>query len=133
MQDVRIGCGACAFWKETSRQDGTCLHNAPRPTERVDQIAHWPVTGRQDWCGEAAPHAADGPRVVGCRECRYWMQHGDAAGLDPQDRLDRRMDWWRDAGHCVRHAPGSASSPGLRGFWRATHGLDGCAEGRRRQ
>ena len=53
----------------------------------------------------------------------------DAQALIEEARRHRRKRW-RQAGFCVRHAPSPAGDVGWRGFWRATHATDGCAEGR---
>ena len=96
-------CETCAFWNQDGPQDGTCRRSAPRPTEAADQIAHWPMTDGQERCGEGIMRD-QAPALVSCGECRFWRTN-PGGGLDPQNRRDARRDWWKTAGHCVRHAP----------------------------
>lgn len=122
------GCGECTFWAPDGESDGLCRRGAPPPTNRVDQIAHWPLTHKHDRCGDGAQRGPQTARLVSCGECRFWRTN-PGGGLDPLDRLDARRDWWDVAGYCVRHAPGPSSNAGNRGFWRATHHTDACGEG----
>ena len=66
--------------------------------------------------------------MTSCGQCGHWQTNPDG-GLNPTDRNDKRMAWWRQAGLCVRRSPGPSSTPGNRAFWRATHTTDFCAEG----
>lgn len=119
-------CAACAFWDQSAAQRGLCRHGAPSTGERPDTIARWPATGPQERCGDAVP--AGDAAIVRCGGCRYWWPNPNG-GLNPLDRGDERLAWWREAGHCLRHAPRPGADPGHRGFWPATHHSDGCAEG----
>jgi hypothetical protein len=120
-------CETCAFWHQYGPHDGTCRRSAPRPTEAADEIAHWPMTDAQERCGEGIMRD-QAPALVSCGECRFWHTN-PGGGIDPQNRRDARRDWWKTAGHCVRHAPQPSSDPGCRGFWRATSFEASCAEG----
>lgn len=121
-------CGQCAFWERNGGSNGTCRRSAPRPTERADDVAHWPSTAAREGCGDGVVRRDEAVAVILCPQCRYWHTN-PGGGLTPQNRRDERQDWWASAGHCARHAPGPSSDPGCRGFWRATHASDGCAEG----
>jgi hypothetical protein len=121
-------CGGCGFWARHGEHDGACRRHAPRPAERADAVAHWPMTRATEGCGEGAPRGPRTPALPHCDQCRYWRGN-PGGGLTPQNRRDERQDWWASAGRCVRHAPGPSSDPGSRGFWRATHRSDSCAEG----
>jgi hypothetical protein len=121
-------CGNCAFWKRHGEHDGTCRHNAPRPTDAPDEITHWPMTAERDRCADGVPLGSESLVLVTCGECQYWHTH-PTGGLDPQNRRDARRDWWDTAGHCLRHAPEPSSDPGCRGFWRATNFNDSCGQG----
>lgn len=123
-------CATCAFWDPVGVRDGMCRRRAPPPTERADEIAHWPMTRGNEACGDGAPPDPARTLLVTCSDCQFW-QNFSGSGLDPQDRHDKRKDWWTAAGHCVRHAPAPSSDPGCRGFWRATNANDKCSEGRR--
>ena len=85
------------------------------------------MTDAQERCGEGIMRD-QAPALVSCGECRFWHTN-PGGGIDPQNRRDARRDWWKTAGHCVRHAPQPSSDPGCRGFWRATSFEDSCAEG----
>lgn len=128
MASQTLTCQNCTFWASGAGKAGHCKRNAPRPTEAVDQIAYWPETFAADWCGEAQART-ELPSTIRCEACAFWSRVG-LDGIFPIDRLGARTDWWREAGHCVRHAPAPSSDGGQRGFWRATHKSDGCAEGR---
>jgi hypothetical protein len=133
MADTRSGltaCGGCAFWRHMSGVGGTCHRNAPAPGHGSSEVAHWPGTDATDSCGDGAAAATSTVHVTLCRDCRYWHDPTAGRGLSPVDRRDQTKGWWMQAGYCVRHAPGPSREPGYRGFWRATHATDGCAEGR---
>jgi hypothetical protein len=85
------------------------------------------MTDAQGRCGEGILRERR-PALISCGECRFWHT-SPSGGIDPQTRRDARRDWWKNAGHCVRHAPQPSSYPGNRGFWRATGSEDTCAEG----
>lgn len=121
-------CEDCMFWKRLGPHDGTCRRRAPRPSEEADLVAHWPMTASRERCGDGLRRDPQAPALVACGQCRFWHS-GPNGGLDPQNRRDEPEEWWQAAGHCVRHAPGPSSEPGCRGFWRATHLKDTCAEG----
>jgi hypothetical protein len=124
---LATSCETCAFWHQHGPHDGTCRRNAPLPTEAADEIAHWPMTDAQERCGEGIMRD-QAPVLVSCGECRFWRTN-PGGGIDPLNRRDARRDWWKTAGHCVRHSPQPSSDPGCRGFWRATSFEDSCAEG----
>jgi hypothetical protein len=125
---LATSCGSCKFWHQHGPDGGTCRRSAPLPTEAADEIAHWPMTDTRDRCGEGIMRD-QGPALVSCGECRFWRTN-PGGGIYPLNRRDARRDWWKTAGHCVRHAPQPSSDPGTRGFWRATSFEDSCAEGK---
>ncbi len=47
-----VACHASRFWMSTNGQNGNCKRNAPRPTERADEITSWAETFRNDMCGQ---------------------------------------------------------------------------------
>lgn len=61
-----ITCEGCRFWQPYKGPDdprGTCRHRAPRAQDR----AGWgvfPITTRDDWCGEAQPVTPDVSEVT---------------------------------------------------------------------
>lgn len=124
-------CRDCRYWDRIGDMDGRCRKHAPPPTERADQIAHWPHTHPREGCGDGEPgEALAVPNL--CGDCVYWRRPNPRGGLYPQDRGDEPLEWWSEAGRCVRHAPLPSSDMGVRGFWRATHRGDSCAEGKPR-
>ena len=140
MDDMIVTCVACRFWASGNAQAGLCKRRAPRPAELPNQIAHWPETFAADMCGEGERRAGPGAGLgaglgagvgaaLACEACRFWQLVGSKEGIYPQDRMGARAQWWREAGHCVRYAPGPSSTSGHHGFWRVTHRMDGCAEG----
>ena len=124
-------CSDCAFWQRVGPQTGNCRRRAPNPSDSVDQIAHWPMTSAHERCGDGVLRGEAAPALVTCGACVFW-QSNPTGGLDPQNRRDARVEWWREAGHCVRHSPSPSSEAGARGFWRASHERDCCAEGQAR-
>lgn len=63
-------CETCRFWERT-RYGGTqgahccgshskCRRHSPQPNpaakDRFMGDAHWPITRKEDWCGEYQPH-----------------------------------------------------------------------------
>ncbi len=125
-QSRASSCATCRFWDEAAH--GLCRRRAPVTADQPDRVAHWPSTEAGQRCGDGVERAAEAKERVSCGRCVFWHPN-PAGGLDPQDRRDERADWWREAGHCLRHAPLPGSDPGCRGFWRATHVTDGCGEG----
>jgi hypothetical protein len=121
-------CGTCAFWRRVGGSAGTCRRYAPAAGHGTAEVARWPVTRPIDFCGDGVVSAA-APGQTECRACRYWYQPAVSQGLNPMNRRDERKAWWDQAGFCVRHAPSPGLEPGYHGFWRATHAMDGCAEG----
>ncbi len=124
-------CSGCAFWEHAGVDQGMCRCHAPRPGTEVDEVAHWPETLAEDGCGAGIHHEPENARVIRCADCAYWHQPHRGKGLFPMNRKDEVTSWWAQAGHCRRHAPCPSSQPGQRGYWRATHESDGCAEGKR--
>jgi hypothetical protein len=122
------GCGDCIFWDHAQDGEGLCRRHAPTPSQKVDEVAHWPETRAENGCGEGAPVAERRP--VKCADCIYWNQ--PSGGLNPQRRRDETADWWRHGGHCLRLSPQPSPEPGARGFWRATSGNDSCGDGKAR-
>ena len=121
-------CGTCAFWDRLSDRAGYCRRNAPAALDARDLAAHWPSTGQHERCGEGIEAGAGVERMVRCGDCVFW-QCNPGGGLDPQNRRDERIGWWRKAGYCFRHAPNPTADPGNRGFWFATHEDDRCGMG----
>jgi hypothetical protein len=119
-------CSVCGFWRKLRENEGVCCRHAPEPSNRPEEVAHWPQTHSRQWCGEgvAAPPLSIGSR---CADCVFW-RHPDG-GLNPVNRGDMPMAWWANAGICARHAPRTSSEPGPRAFWRATLATDFCADG----
>jgi len=124
-----VACQACRFWMSTNGQNGNCKRNAPRPTERADEITSWPKTFLNDMCGQGAERSDVAQSILKCEDCAFWSQSIGQDGIYPLDRLGARAEWWRAAGHCKRYSPYPSSSSGQRGFWRVTHSTDSCAEG----
>ncbi len=122
-------CGDCAFWSRMDKQGGYCRLRAPQPGESADEVAHWPRTGQDEYCGEWQAQGAR-PRLVLCRSCVYWSH--PARGIMPVDRGDQLSEWWVGAGRCLRFSPAPSSTPGNRAFWRATNESDACAQGKQR-
>ena len=127
--DGPANCAACAYWEQL-RQAGNCRLHAPNPSVNADEVAHWPQTHGDQWCAQGVAVPAPTPRVR-CADCFAWRRPGN--GLNPADRGDMPMAWWAAAGYCARRAPRPSPEPGMRAFWRATHGEDSCAEGRARR
>ncbi len=119
-------CDHCVFWKMARPSEGWCLRRAPKAAGEADRIAHWPTTHGQQGCGEFMA-AGSAVHMVACADCGYWCS--PSQGLQPVDRGDKLLSWWAHAGQCRRHAPQPQSEPGPRGFWRATHATNSCAEG----
>ncbi len=122
-----VTCKACRFWLSTNDQNGHCKRNAPRPSESPDRIAYWPETFVSDSCGEGAERDAAFQMLM-CMECVFWCRSANNEGVYPLDRMGARAGWWHETGHCKRYSPSPSSMSGQRGFWRVTHGADGCAE-----
>jgi hypothetical protein len=125
-QDEATQCGHCVYWQQVDDVNGYCRRHAPRASETMDEIAHWPLTRRGESCGEGKDGAAAAP--VKCEVCIYWRQVG--AGIDPLVRRDQLSGWWRQAAYCVRYAPVPSRDPAPRAYWRATHTDDGCFDGK---
>jgi hypothetical protein len=123
-----VRCERCAFWRQLGDDFGLCQCHAPRPRERAEPIAHWPVTDPRQGCGDGVPAEEQPDARIRCGDCVFWRTN-PAGGLTPQNRGDERVGWWREAGRCLRHAPRPSPDPGNRGFWCATHKDDGCGEG----
>ena len=119
-------CGACAFWRKLRVNEGVCCRFAPEATHRPETVAHWPLTRRNEGCGDGA---AGPPFSIGahCATCLHWRR--PEQGLNPVNRGDMPLAWWARAGCRTRHAPRSVREPGPRGFWPATLDVDFCAEG----
>jgi hypothetical protein len=124
--DPAPDCAGCAFWRKLRENEGVCCRHAPKPSNRPEDVAHWPQTHSWQWCGEGA---AGAPFSIGshCADCVFWRR--PAGGLNPVNRGDMPMAWWAHAGICARHAPRPVSEPGPRAFWRATQARDFCADG----
>jgi hypothetical protein len=132
MSDAGSGltaCGGCAFWRSIGRVSGSCHRRAPEPGHGTAETAHWPETEAAEGCGDGLAAATSATRLTACRDCVHWREARAGHGLVPLDQRDHVKGWWSQAGYCVRHAPRPAAQPGYRGFWRATHATDGCAEG----
>jgi hypothetical protein len=122
------GCADCVFWRHSDKS-GTCRRRAPWLREREGEVAHWPQTNPSDCCGDGVAVTASASRLTECRSCLFWHQPLPGEGLDPLDRLDQTMRWWKQAGYCVRHAPHPSSEIGCRAFGRVTHESDCRGEG----
>lgn len=122
-------CKSCAYWESINPMVGFCRSNSPGHGSSTDEVAHWPETAAYEGCGGGVDQTVSQAPIVRCRECVYWHQPTAGEGLLPQDRKDRSMRWWEQAGHCRCRSPYPSSYPGHRGYWRVTHEADGCAEG----
>lgn len=123
-----VECRRCAFWQQLDRGDGRCRRHAPATCENPDQIAHWPLTRAEQFCGEGVVAATADVTCIRCDACIFWGHM--TVGLDPMSRLDQRIDWWRSAGHCVKFAPVPSNEPAPRAYWRATNAADCCFDGK---
>ena len=123
-------CGSCAFWRHRGGPIGNCHRYPPVAGPNVSEVARWPETEAADGCGDGVPTGVAAPRQIRCGECLYWHEMAPGQGLNPINRRDQFAAWWREAGHCRRHAPPTGTEPGYHGFWRATHATDGCGEGK---
>jgi len=51
-------CKTCCYWKDLVKPGGECRRNAPQSVtlqaavDYTPQIAYWPATHEEDWCGE---------------------------------------------------------------------------------
>lgn len=117
-------CADCLYWRRLREHEGECRRHAPAAATQSETVAHWPQTHDRQWCGEGRARAVS-PAVT-CAACRFWRS--PEHGLNPVDRGDMLMAWWRGAGICARNAPMPVSEPGPRTFWRATHGTDQCGD-----
>ncbi len=123
-------CGACAFWSPFTQREGSCRRRAPRPVGVVDEVARWPRTQTDAFCGEGCTPSDTDLQLVTCATCVYWRR--PSGGLQPVDLLDHLAAWWSRAGHCHRIAPLPSSASGYKAAWRATHETDSCFEGKKR-
>ena len=119
-------CGSCAFWRKLRESEGMCCRHAPAAAHLPERVAHWPQTHSHQWCGEGIAAA---PLSIGsrCADCIFWRR--PELGLNPVNRGEMQMAWWKRAGLCTRNAPHPVSEPGPRAFWRATLDTDFCGEG----
>jgi len=124
-------CRQCAAWVDLNQRDGTCRRHAPQAGDTPDEVAHWPLTHTDDWCGEGLAATSTVQHEVRCEACVYWRRPPD--GLFPYGRRDQLSEWWRHAGHCTRFSPLPLPVPGVRAFWRVTHATDGCFDGEAKQ
>jgi hypothetical protein len=131
VQSTIVVCHVCAFWEHSENDDGRCRRHPPPAAGEVDEVAHWPLTHSRDSCGEGIPAAPGKIRYVRCASCDYW--HSSPGGIEPMQRRDQPMTWWRQAGRCVRLAPLPSPEPGPRAHWSVTHVTDGCAEGKAKE
>jgi hypothetical protein len=123
-----VRCDRCAFWRQLGDGFGLCHCHAPKPRDRAEPVAHWPVTDPAQGCGDGIATEEQANARTRCGDCVFWTTN-PGGGLTPQNRGDERWSWWSEAGRCLRHAPRPSSFPGNRGFWAATHKDDGCSEG----
>lgn len=49
---LRDDCGSCRFWILDQDEFGSCRRRAPVPGIRSVPVILWPVTHKQQWCGE---------------------------------------------------------------------------------
>jgi hypothetical protein len=126
-----VYCENCVFWMDVNERSGVCRRHAPKTSETIDEVTHWPVTHREDQCGEGRLAHAEGDRPITCEMCRFWRKP-PPGGLKPYSRRDQLSEWWTKAGHCVRMAPRPSASLGYRAFWPVTHMTDGCCDGEAR-
>jgi hypothetical protein len=51
---MKMHCKDCRFWNWWCAEDeiAECRRAAPRPSNGEANIASWPSTHRDDWCGE---------------------------------------------------------------------------------
>jgi hypothetical protein len=122
----RCKCGDCVFWDHICEDEGLCRRHAPAASQRAGEVARWPETRTENSCAEGIRTPDRG--AVKCAACIYWSQ--PIGGLSSERPAGEKTgDWWRHAGHCLRHAPQPSSEPGARGFWRATSAGDSCGDG----
>jgi len=125
---VMLHCDRCVFWHQLGDRFGLCRRVAPVPRERAETIAHWPMTGPHEGCGDGVTLEAPSAGRVRCGDCAFWRTTR-AGGMTPRNRGDEHAAWWNAAGLCTRHAPHPSPDAGNRGFWCATNRNDGCGEG----
>lgn len=124
---VLTTCGSCRFWQHNDVRSGFCRRHAPAASDLATQVARWPETRAIDGCGEGE---SEGTAVDSrpCRKCAFW--HRPGVGIEPPHRGDHVATWWQEAGWCRRFAPTPGIDIGTHAFWRITHALDHCFDGR---
>lgn len=46
------GCQHCRWWRKINAVIGECRRMPPHPADNLEDPRWWPVTKRDDWCGE---------------------------------------------------------------------------------
>ena len=83
-------CGACAFWRKLRDNDGVCCRHAPRGRRiHPEQVAHWPQTHRQQWCGEGVVPRRRSRSGRTARIASIWRRPGTGA---PSGQSGRHAD-----------------------------------------
>jgi len=127
---VLTRCTACRFWQR-GQFEGLCRLHAPGAAAHPYDVARWPETRALEGCGEGEPSPPEpGSEKADqtCRACVFWERPG--VGIDPTQRGDHHLAWWRDAGFCRRRSPRPGVDIGRHAYWYATHSTDHCFEGR---
>jgi hypothetical protein len=132
-----VHCQDCAFWFSFGKDAGSCRRYAPPPSQHVDDTGFWPETLAVNSCGEGIGKADPAaPEIVPCGDCAYWHRYSPDQGVIPLRRGDLPVEWWQEAGFCIRLAPRAEYQwqwrTVTRAHWRATHTTDHCGEGLRR-
>jgi hypothetical protein len=126
-----VRCADCRFWAAFNDNEGTCRRTAPWPSDGHDPVAHWPETYATEGCGDGRPRGTDANAgLVACADCVFWARSALDRGLAPVRYSEELPAWWRQAGHCTRHAPLPSGKLGLRLGWPATHASCSCGEGK---
>jgi hypothetical protein len=99
--DPAPNCAGCAFWRKLRENEGVCCRHAPEPSNRPEEVAHWPQTHSRQWCGEGAAAAL---RSIGsrCADSVFWRH----PGLNPVNQGDMPMAWWRTPESALASRPG---------------------------
>ena len=121
-------CAACVYYPTGK----TCQRHAPSPGTEAFELVYWPRVKPADRCGSGAAvgngDEPDAPGVVACQACIHWYQPG-GAGIKPDYRQGRPVEWWASSGYCTRFAPSPSSENDRKTMWRVTSAIEGCGDG----